>query len=179
MKNIYERLLLLGRADILLMRFYHWDKMEVPAFSFSWFFRLYNVLLRNLQKQPPEVFCKKRCWNFAKFTGKHLSQVLFFNKKDTLAQVFSCEFCEISKNTFFTERVWMTASEFLYLRKNYYKFCWCMKQFLNLIKVLLVYNPNYSSFFPPGHTWKMRCLIWCLNETWKPTRWRSCQSNLK
>ena len=26
-----------------------------------------------------------------------------FIKKDTLAQVFSCELCEISKNTFFTE----------------------------------------------------------------------------
>ena len=38
-----------------------------------------------------------------KFTGKHLCQSLFFNKKiqrETLAQVFSCEFCEISKNTF-------------------------------------------------------------------------------
>ena len=27
-------------------------------------------------------------------------------KKKTLAQVFSCEFCEISKNTFFTEHLW-------------------------------------------------------------------------
>ena len=27
-----------------------------------------------------------------------------------LAQVFSCEFCEISKNTFFIEHVWGTAS---------------------------------------------------------------------
>ena len=27
-----------------------------------------------------------------------------FIKKETLAQVFSCEFCEISKNTFFTEQ---------------------------------------------------------------------------
>ena len=26
-------------------------------------------------------------------------------KKQTLAQVFSCEFCEISKNTFFTEHL--------------------------------------------------------------------------
>ena len=26
------------------------------------------------------------------------------------AQVFSCEFCEISKNTFFTQHVWTTAS---------------------------------------------------------------------
>ena len=28
----------------------------------------------------------------------------------TLAQVFSCEFCEISKNIFFTEHLWTTAS---------------------------------------------------------------------
>ena len=49
--------------------------------------------------------------NFEKFTGTHLCQSLFFNKvaglrsatffkKEALAQVFSCEFCEISKNTF-------------------------------------------------------------------------------
>ena len=31
-------------------------------------------------------------------------------KKQTLVQVFSCEFCEISKNTFFTEHLRMTAS---------------------------------------------------------------------
>ena len=33
-----------------------------------------------------------------------------FVKKETLAQVFSCEFCEISKNTFFTEYLRTTAS---------------------------------------------------------------------
>ena len=45
--------------------------------------------------------------NFTKFTGKHLYQSLIFNKvaglrlkKETLAQVFSCKFCETSKNTF-------------------------------------------------------------------------------
>ena len=33
------------------------------------------------QKQPPEVFYKKGVLkNFAKFTGKHLCQTLFFNK---------------------------------------------------------------------------------------------------
>ena len=44
--------------------------------------------------------------NFATFTGKHLCQSLFFNKVGglrTLAQVFSCEFCEISRSTFFTK----------------------------------------------------------------------------
>ena len=43
----------------------------------------FHVLLSYdfLQKQPPEVFCKKDVLrNFAKFTGKHLCQSLFFNK---------------------------------------------------------------------------------------------------
>ena len=34
-----------------------------------------------------------------------------FIKKDTLPQVFSCEFCEICKNSFFTELLRVTASE--------------------------------------------------------------------
>ena len=32
-------------------------------------------------------------------------------KKEALVQVFSCEFCEIFKNTFFTEYLWSIASE--------------------------------------------------------------------
>ena len=51
--------------------------------------------------------------NSTKFTGKHLVSCLKacnFIKKETLAEVFSCEFCEISKNTFFTEHLWTTAS---------------------------------------------------------------------
>ena len=34
-------------------------------------------------------------------------------KKEVLALVFSCEFCKISKNTFFAEHLWMTASNFI------------------------------------------------------------------
>ena len=62
--------------------------------------------------------------NFAKFTGKHLCQSLFFNevaglrpqackfiKNETLAQLFSCEFYEIFNNAFFTEHLWSTDSE--------------------------------------------------------------------
>ena len=46
------------------------------------------------------MFCKKDVLrNVAKFSGKHLCQRLFFNKVAGL--VLSCEFCEISKNTFF------------------------------------------------------------------------------
>ena len=75
-----------------------------------------NEIDTEIQKQPPEVFCKKRVLrNFAKFTGKHLYQSFLFNKvagqvcnfikKVTLVQVISSEFCEISKNTFFTEHL--------------------------------------------------------------------------
>ena len=51
--------------------------------------------------------------NFTKFTEKHLCQpwVCNFIKKETLAQVFSCKPCEISKNIFFTEHLWTTASK--------------------------------------------------------------------
>ena len=56
--------------------------------------------------------------NPTKFTGKCLCQSLSLNKvagrnfikKENLAQVFSCELCEISKNTFFTEHLWTTVS---------------------------------------------------------------------
>ena len=62
----------------------------------------------------PKVFCEKGVLrNFVKFTGKYLCQSLFFNKASGLqlylnefqAQVFSCEFCEISKNTYRTPPV--------------------------------------------------------------------------
>ena len=46
------------------------------------------------------------------FRGKHLCMSLFFNKEETLAQVFSCEFCKIFKNTSLTEHLGMTASGF-------------------------------------------------------------------
>ena len=39
-----------------------------------------------------------------------ISQACNFMKKETLEQVFFCDFCEISKNTFFTEHLWTTAS---------------------------------------------------------------------
>ena len=80
-----------------------------------------NVLL---QKQPPEAIFKKSVLRyFAKFTGKHLRQRVFFNKvacvrpeacnlikKGSLAKVFSCKFYEISLNIFFIEHLRTTAS---------------------------------------------------------------------
>ena len=42
----------------------------------------------------------------------------FLIKLQAQAQVFSFEFCEISKSTFFTENLWATASEHLTLLKR-------------------------------------------------------------
>ena len=49
-------------------------------------------------KQPPEVFYNKWC-------------SCNFIKKETLAQVFCCEFCEIAKNNSFTEHLRTTAPD--------------------------------------------------------------------
>ena len=47
------------------------------------------------------MFCKKGVLRkFAKFTGKHVCQPATLFKKETLAQVFSSQLCEISRNTF-------------------------------------------------------------------------------
>ena len=71
--------------------------------------------------------------NFAKVTGKCMCQSLFLNKvagwacnfikKETLAQVFYCEFCKISTNTFYGEHLWATASAL----KQINQFSWKMK----------------------------------------------------
>ena len=61
----------------------------------------------SLQKQPPECSVRKGVLrNFIKFRN----EVCNFIKIVTLVQVFSCEFYEISKNTFFTEQLRATAS---------------------------------------------------------------------
>ena len=43
---------------------------------------------------------------------KEVPQACNFIKKETLAQVLSCEICEMSKNTFSKEYLEMTASGF-------------------------------------------------------------------
>ena len=71
---------------------------------------------------------------YPKFTGKHLCQSVFFKKiagLRTLAQVFSCEFCEIFKNTFFAEHLQATAS-FPY----WTTFRWRYYSLLSLLKII-------------------------------------------
>ena len=73
----------------------------------------------DIQKQLPEVFYKKDVLtSFAKFTAKICARLKLqasvwnFVKKETLTEEFSCEFCEIFKNIFFTEHLWTNASRY-------------------------------------------------------------------
>ena len=79
-----------------------------------------GICVSQRRSSLPKVFCKKDVLrNLAKFTGKHLCQGLFFSScrpearnfiEKRLAQGFSCEFCEISKNTFCHRTPPVTAS---------------------------------------------------------------------
>ena len=104
--------------------------------------------------------------NFAKFTGKHLCQSLFFTKvtdwgnfvkKETLAQVPSCGFFKISKNTFSYGTSLVAAS--------------VSPSKVLLQKLLIPFSQKYNSIFHLKKTlWSNRfCMIsipylptWCL-----------------
>ena len=76
----------------------------------------------NYQKQPLEVSCKvKSCINFAKFTGKHLCQSLFFNKvaglrpaillkKRLWHKCFLWLFKKFQRISFFAKHRWAASS---------------------------------------------------------------------
>ena len=95
-----------------------------------------------------EVFCRKDVLrNFANFSGKHLYQSLFFNKvpglslffkKETLAQVFFREFCDIFKSTCFNRTPLLAASVCpVKLYPKRYSFKLQVIKFANLIQSLM------------------------------------------
>ena len=58
--------------------------------------------------------------------------------------------------------------KFIYLRNEYYKYCWCMKTLLNVIKVLLIqFTPLVSLLVSTRIIW---CLIWYLSHYCVPIR---------
>ena len=74
-------------------------------------------LLQNKSSGPDVSYKKDFLKNLTKFTVKHLHQsfqslisACNFVQKETLAQVFSCEFCKMFKNTYFLEHFWTRAS---------------------------------------------------------------------
>ena len=122
-------------------------------------YQRFREKVSEVQKQPPDVLRKKGVLrNVAKFTRKHLCQSLLliklqawslqlYIKKEILVQVFSCEFCQISKNTFCTDYLWTTASRSYAKNSAFLKICFitvktwgfCLSRIFSLFRI-----------FPPG-----------------------------
>ena len=93
-----------------------WEDYPGYAIQIGWtlieiieIFRYSNFVLIESTSSHRRCFIKKVFLkNFVKFKGKHLCQILFI-KKDALAQVFSCEYCEIFENNVFTEHLRTTT----------------------------------------------------------------------
>ena len=107
----FSRKIFLILYSINWPNFIVWLSFPFEAIFISWFFEdIINFKINISRSSHQKCSINKSVLrNFTKFTGNHLCQSLFFNKvaracnfikKETLAQVFSCEFCEILKNTF-------------------------------------------------------------------------------
>ena len=103
-----------------------------------------------------------------------------FIKKETLTQVFSCEFCKIFKNTFFTERLRTTASADYLWVKNYdlpnwkqvsqsVAMSWCAVINCNnkiIVKCLISDYPKIQAFIKIGFMLQAVQLIICHLKSW-------------
>ena len=89
-------------------------QISLLKFSFICHSRHHKHLLVNtIRSSRPELFCKKGVLkNFAKFTGKHQCQSLFFTKVEVLRPAtrlwhsyFSVNFAKFLKTPFLTEHL--------------------------------------------------------------------------
>ena len=110
-------------------------------YSFLWFF--VSALNESLFRSSClEEFCNKGVLRkfhkiHRKTPASESPEACNFIRRETLTQVFSCEFCEISKNAFF------------------YKQLWCLLLVINRLLANI-----YSHFIPPKNTKKSR-VFWC------------------
>ena len=72
-------------------------------------FNVYFITFKLISWNSYKI-CKKETSAIKKKGIQRKPEACNVIKNKTLAQVFSCDFCEISKNTFFTEHLWTTAS---------------------------------------------------------------------
>ena len=87
-------------------------------------------------------------------------QACNFIKKEILAQVFSCEFCEISKNTFFKEHLWTTASVWCSNYPNSY-FWKALEFYLRVLSLWVSLSEDTSNYQKTYKTFVKKTLL-CL-----------------
>ena len=88
-----------------------------------------GVSVRPSRSSRPDLFCEKGVLrNFAKFTGKHLCQSLFFNKVAGGACNLPVNFAKFLRTPSFTEHLWwlllLLASHLSAKVKHKEEFCW-------------------------------------------------------
>ena len=132
------------------------------------------------QKQPPEVFCKKGVpINFAKITGKHLCQSLFFNevggvwpaalfKKRLWHRCFPVDFEKFLRTPFLKStsgRLLLTSLFWKYLKKE--RFCnYNLTRSLPKLKILSLQKLLLKllvAILEPSQTSKMELFVKILN----------------
>ena len=91
-----------------------------------------------------------------------------FIKKEYLVQLYSCEFCEISKNTFFTEHLRTTASKQNF--KLFGPFLWIGFNCLKATEPPRVLTSLLWTCFDPLSHQKFLALNWSTSERWKVGR---------
>ena len=122
-----------------------------------------------IQNQSPGGVLSKRCsLKFCKIHRKTpVPESLFIQvaggacniiKNDALAQVFSCEFCKISKNAFFTEHLWWLlfrklGADFQSQAFTVVFLNWCSLKFCN---TRAVFNKAVSPFLQSIYS----CCFW-------------------
>ena len=116
---------------LILTVFFSLKRIIILVLNFQQLSRQNFKVFGKVQKQPPDVLYDIGVLKiFAKLTGKHLRQSLFFNKiaglrpatlfKKRFWHMFSCEFCQIFKKTFFTDYFRTTASEVEVIKEKIY-----------------------------------------------------------
>ena len=85
--------------------------MEIKPYSSTWCSEAAtrNVLWKNMFLEISQNSQENTSARVS-FLIKLQAEACNFIKKETLAQLFSCDFCEVSKNAFFKEHLWATAS---------------------------------------------------------------------
>ena len=106
----------------LFLKYFQYLKIVYEDLSREYYTMLLNFK-NTLNRSSRQVVCKKSVLkNFTKLTGKHLClgrvsflikrpEVCNCIKKDNLTQLFSCEFYEIFKNTYFYRTPMVAVSE--------------------------------------------------------------------
>ena len=86
-------------------------------------------------------------------------------KKESLAQVFSCEFCEISKNTIFTEqlrRLLLLVVTHLNINSLRFKFDSLVQKITGNVGIFMISETKLENSFPEGQ--------FLIEGYWKPYR---------